>query len=80
MLRRPSNHFFWRSAQLRFGFVGFLAAFATPVYIAAIYAFAEEFEQAMAWLEIAYSEGIAEMVYLDVYPIWDPLRGDPRLS
>ncbi|MBN1221654.1 MAG: protein kinase [Candidatus Aminicenantes bacterium] len=39
-----------------------------------------KWKAALDWLEIAYQEGIQNLVYLNVYPKWDPLRGDPRFQ
>jgi hypothetical protein len=36
--------------------------------------------EAMRWLEKAYDERDARMVFLCVDPLWDSLRGDTRLS
>jgi TolB-like protein/tetratricopeptide (TPR) repeat protein len=37
-------------------------------------------EQAFAWLERAYKEHSAILMYIRVHPFFDPLRGDPRLA
>ncbi len=37
-------------------------------------------EEAMAWLEKAYSQHSTSMATLKVDPLWDPLRGDPRFE
>ena len=31
-------------------------------------------------LEKAYQERYGEMIYLNVYPWWDPIRDDPRFQ
>ena len=46
--------------------------------IATLYVYADEKEKALDWLEIAYEERMQNLVYLNVYPKWDPLRDDPR--
>jgi len=48
--------------------------------IATLYIFAGEKERALGWLEIAYEERMQNLVYLNVYPKWDPLRDDPRFQ
>ncbi|MCK4943835.1 MAG: hypothetical protein KAS65_09670 [Candidatus Aminicenantes bacterium] len=48
--------------------------------IASYYTYAGEKDRALDWLEIAYQERIQNLVYLNVYPKWDPLRNDPRFQ
>ncbi|MFC2141544.1 protein kinase [Acidobacteriota bacterium] len=48
--------------------------------IATLYTYAEVKERALDWLEIAYEERMQNLVYLNVYPKWDPLRDDPRFQ
>ena len=48
--------------------------------IATLYTFAGENDRALDWLEIAYQERMQNLVYLNVYPKWDPLRDDPRFQ
>ncbi len=48
--------------------------------IAMLYAYAGEKRKALDWLEIAYQEKMQDLVYLNVYPHWDPLRDDPRFK
>jgi len=58
-----------------------LAARANPAYamrIATLYTFADEKERALDWLEKAYEERLQNMIYLRVYPKWDPLRENSR--
>jgi TolB-like protein/Flp pilus assembly protein TadD len=60
-----------------------LAARSNRAYamdIATLYVYAGEKEKALDWLEIASVEKIQNMVYLNVYPKWDPLRDDPRFK
>jgi serine/threonine-protein kinase len=57
-----------------------LAARSNPAYamrIATLYTFADEKERALDWLEKAYEERLQNMIYLRVYPKWDPLRDEP---
>jgi len=37
-------------------------------------------DEAFAWLERAYKEQSSILIYLKVYPLFDPLRGDPRFK
>jgi serine/threonine-protein kinase len=53
---------------------------AYSLSIATLYMFAGEKERAMDWLEIAYEERMQNLVYLNVYPRWDPLRDEPRFK
>jgi serine/threonine-protein kinase len=48
--------------------------------IATLYTYAGEKERALDWLEIAFQEKIQNLVYLNVYPKWDPLRDDTRFQ
>jgi len=48
--------------------------------IAKFYTYAGEKDRALDWLEIAYQEHMQDLVYLNVYPKWDPLRDDPRFQ
>jgi len=48
--------------------------------IATLYTYAGDKERALDWLEIAYQEKIQNLIYLNVYPKWDPLRDDPRFQ
>jgi len=60
-----------------------LAARSNKAYsmgIAKLYTYAGEKDRALDWLEIAYQERMQNLVYLNVYPRWDPLRDDPRFQ
>lgn len=60
-----------------------LAARSNRAYslnIATLYTYAGKKDLALDWLEIAYQEGMQDLVYLNVYPKWDPLRDDPRFQ
>jgi serine/threonine protein kinase len=48
--------------------------------VAELYAAAREIERGMHWLEKAYEEHQAVLVYLNVHPIWDSLREQPRFQ
>jgi len=52
--------------------------YVVPFGFAVIHAGLGEYEVALAWLEKAYEERNGWMVYLDVAPSLDPLRGEPR--
>jgi len=60
-----------------------LAARSNRAYsmgIATLYTYAGEKDRALDWLEIAYQERMQNLVYLNVYPKWDPLRDNPRFQ
>jgi tetratricopeptide (TPR) repeat protein len=39
-----------------------------------------DYDEAFAWLERAYQEKSASLQYLKVYPLFDPVRKDPRFA
>lgn len=39
-----------------------------------------EHDQALAWFERAYEEQAGFLQWIKVFPMWDPLRGDPRFT
>jgi len=51
-----------------------------PLYFAPIYVGLGDGDQAMRWLEKAYEERIDYLVFLNVEPMSDPLRSDPRFQ
>lgn len=51
-----------------------------PYFVATAYAALGEREQTFAWLERAYRERSAHMVWLKTDPRWNDLRNDPRFS
>jgi len=53
---------------------------AYSLRIARYFTYAGEKDRALDWLEIAYEERIQNLVYLNVYPMWDPLRDEPRFQ
>ncbi len=58
-----------------------LAARSNRAYsmgIASYYTYAGEKDRALDWLETAFQEKIQNLIYLNVYPKWDPLRDEPR--
>ncbi|MDQ3173897.1 MAG: tetratricopeptide repeat protein, partial [Acidobacteriota bacterium] len=54
--------------------------YVSPYYIAVIYTGLGEKEQAFKWLEKAYEERSGRLVYLEVEPMFDSLRADPRFT
>jgi len=48
--------------------------------IATLYTYAGEKERALDWMEKAYQERLQNMIYLNVYPKWDPLRDESRFQ
>ena len=36
--------------------------------------------EAMKWLNIAYEKKEAQLVFMGVDPLWDPIRDDPRFQ
>ncbi|HEV2176342.1 MAG TPA: protein kinase [Terriglobia bacterium] len=48
--------------------------------IAIIHAGMGEIEQALDWLERAYEERSTWLIFLQVYPVWDALRAQPRFQ
>jgi tetratricopeptide (TPR) repeat protein len=54
--------------------------YVTPYIIGRIYAALNEKDEALRWLETAYRERAAWMVYLKVDPRLDNLRSDPRFQ
>ena len=55
-------------------------SYVPPIRIARLYAYADEANAALQWLEKAYEERDFDMVYLDVHPDWENLRSDPRFQ
>ena len=53
---------------------------AYSMRIATLFIYAGEKDRALDWLEIAFEEQMQNLVYLNVYPKWDPLRSDPRFQ
>lgn len=53
---------------------------ASPYDIAAVYEALGDRDRAFAWLERAYSQRIARMAYLEVEPLFESIREDPRFA
>jgi TolB-like protein/Tfp pilus assembly protein PilF len=51
-----------------------------PYDIAPQYLFAGDYDRAIDWLEAAYEEHSANLPCVGFYPLWDPLRSDPRFQ
>ncbi len=54
--------------------------YVQPMKIARQYTWAGEKERALKWLEKAYQERDAQLVYINVPPEWDSLRDEPRFQ
>ncbi len=54
--------------------------YVSPLNIAIIYLGLGDRDHAFEWLEVGYAMRDADMVSLNVNPIWDPLRKDPRFN
>jgi DNA-binding winged helix-turn-helix (wHTH) protein/TolB-like protein/Tfp pilus assembly protein PilF len=54
--------------------------YVTPWAVAAAYAALGEREHAFAWLERAYAERAFRLVFLQVEPVFDELRSEPRFA
>ena len=52
--------------------------YVRPSYVAGIYARMGEKDQAFHWLERAYQERDANLLFLKTDESWDSLRADPR--
>jgi serine/threonine-protein kinase len=52
--------------------------YVSPIPIAEAYGQLGERDEAVAWLEKAYQERDSGLTYLKGWPLWDPLRDDPR--
>ena len=52
--------------------------YVAPTEFAMVYAQLEDLDQAFAWLEKAFTERDADVIYIKRWPLYDPLRGDPR--
>jgi len=54
--------------------------YISPYLIAVVYVGLGVKEQAFAWLEKAYQDRSAALLWLKVEPLFDPLRSDPRFQ
>ncbi|MHC4484695.1 MAG: protein kinase domain-containing protein [Planctomycetota bacterium] len=54
--------------------------YVLPTYFAEVYVSLENTDEAFRWLEKAYKERNWGMLFLRIWPAWDPLRSDPRFD
>ncbi|MFN7930438.1 MAG: hypothetical protein U0Y68_21445 [Blastocatellia bacterium] len=54
--------------------------YVAPIAVADIYTGLGDTDQAFVWLEKAFRERSNGLFPLKVWPLWDPLRSDPRLA
>jgi len=54
--------------------------YVLPTYFAELYASLGNTDEAFRWLEKGYQERNWGMMFLRIYPWWDPLRSDPRFD
>jgi hypothetical protein len=54
--------------------------FVPPYNLATVYLGLGDSEKTLEWLEKAYQERDVHMVFLNVEPKWDSLRGSPRFQ
>ena len=54
--------------------------YVSPLHMAALAARLGALDEAFAWLERSYQERTALLMAAKVYPVLDPLRGDPRFD
>jgi TolB-like protein/DNA-binding winged helix-turn-helix (wHTH) protein/tetratricopeptide (TPR) repeat protein len=54
--------------------------FISPYYVSLVYVGLGETDKALDWLERAYQERSGPLLELNVDPMFDPLRGDPRFA
>ncbi len=55
-------------------------SYVSPYTLAEIYARLDDKEEAISWLERAYSDRDSKLTYLKVEPAFDQLRSDPRFQ
>jgi TolB-like protein/Tfp pilus assembly protein PilF/predicted Ser/Thr protein kinase len=51
-----------------------------PIYVALWYMFARDYGEAMDWLETTFEVRDPNLPYVGSYPMFDPLRSDPRFQ
>jgi hypothetical protein len=54
--------------------------YTTSTDLAQIYALSGEVNEAFRWLQRAVDDGTRDLIYLNVEPAFDSLRGDPRFA
>ncbi|MCI0695466.1 protein kinase [candidate division KSB1 bacterium] len=57
-----------------------LQPFVSPLHLAFVYLGLDEKDRAFEWLEKAYEERANYLIYLEVEPLFDDLRSDPRFA
>ena len=55
-------------------------SYVPPIYIAGIYVALEDNDRAFEWLEKAYLYRSELLIYLNIEPMFDPIRDDPRFD
>lgn len=55
-------------------------AYLPPQEFAIVHVGLGQYDQAFAWLEKAYQERFAYLIYLTIEPLFDSLHGDPRFT
>jgi hypothetical protein len=56
------------------------AEYVAPAQIYELYFGAEMHEEAIEWIERAFDTREAQLPYLSVFPMFDPVRDDPRVQ
>jgi hypothetical protein len=54
--------------------------YVLPIYFAGVNASLGNTDEALKWLEKAHQERNWGMLFLRIWPLWDPLRPDPRFD
>jgi len=54
--------------------------YVSPTFFAEVYADLGDMDEAFRWLEKGYQERSWGMLFLRIWPLWDPLRSDPRFD
>ena len=54
--------------------------YVSPLRIAELYVLLRNKKQAFVWLENAFQEHNGDLMKLNSYPLWDPLRSDRRFA
>jgi TolB-like protein/Flp pilus assembly protein TadD len=54
--------------------------YVSPIYFAEVYVSLGNKDEAIKWLEKAHQEQNYGMLFIRIWPFWDPLRTDPRFD